>query len=95
MPVLHPLVFLVFMILDLVFYIILASVILSWLIAFDVINTRNRFVAALSNTLYRLTEPMYRRVRKFLPDTGGIDLSPMVIILAIYFIKQIFYYYVV
>lgn len=90
---LHPIAFLIIMILNLIFYVILASVILSWLIAFDVVNTRNRFIAALSNTLYRLTEPMYRRVRKFLPDTGGIDLSPMIIILAIFFFKQVIYYY--
>ena len=55
-------------------WIVIASAVLSWLVAFDVINMRNRFVFLLGDALNRMTEPVYRRIRSVLPDMGGIDL---------------------
>lgn len=70
-------------------YVVFASVILSWLVAFDVVNMRNRFVYAVGSFLNRMTEPVLRPIRRFLPNLGGIDLSPLVLILGIYFIQMV------
>ena len=79
-PILDVIIFL----LDFYVYVIIAAVILSWLIAFNVINTRNQIVAMISDFLYRITEPVFRPVRNFLPNLGGIDFSPLVVLLVIY-----------
>lgn len=68
-------------------WIIIIQAILSWLVAFNVINTHNDFVRSLLNALDRLTRPLYRPIRKLLPDFGGIDFSPIVVILLIYVIR--------
>ena len=65
-------------------YIIIAQAIISWLIAFNVINTQNDFMRTLLGALDRMTEPLYRPIRKILPDFGGIDFSPLVVLLLIY-----------
>lgn len=70
-------------------WLLIASVVLSWLIAFNVINTGNRFVYALRDFLYRITEPLLRPIRNLLPNLGGIDISPVVLILALYFIRDL------
>ena len=72
-------------VIDLYVWIIILQVILSWLIAFNVINTRNRFVYLVGDFLYRVTEPALRPIRRILPNLGGIDLSPLVLILLLYF----------
>lgn len=64
---------------------LIISAILSWLIAFNVLNTQNRIVYAVGDFLYRITEPALRRIRQFLPSLGGIDLSPVVLILLLIF----------
>lgn len=64
-------------------YIIIAQAIVSWLVAFNVINTHNDFVRTFLNALDRLTEPLYRPIRRLLPDFGGIDFSPLVVLLLI------------
>jgi YggT family protein len=66
---------------NLYIWVIIISAILSWLIAFNVVNTNNRFVMTVADTLWRLTEPALRPIRKFLPDLGGIDVSPVILIL--------------
>lgn len=71
------------MILDVVWWIIVVQAILSWLIAFNVINTHNEFVRQVWTSLDRMTEPLYRPIRKILPDFGGLDLSPIVILIAL------------
>jgi len=71
------------LLLSLLLYIIIAQAVLSWLIAFNVINTSNDFVRQVLYTLDKLTEPLYRPIRKVLPDFGALDLSPMVVILII------------
>ncbi len=77
------------MIIQLVIWIIIAQVIISWLVAFNVINTSNEFVRTILRGLDRLTEPMLRPIRRILPDLGGIDLSPMVLILALILIQRL------
>jgi YggT family protein len=68
---------------------LILSVVLSWLVAFNVINTSNRFVYMVGDFLYRITEPVLRRIRRFLPNLGGVDLSPIVLILLIFFVQEI------
>lgn len=70
-------------------WIIIASAVLSWLVAFDVVNMRNRFVFLFGDALNRLTEPAYRRIRRYLPDMGGIDLSPIVLIFGLMFLRNL------
>src|SRR5690606_41678296 len=68
-------------------WIIIASAVFSWLHAFNVVNTRNAFVAAVGDFLYRMTEPALRPIRRFLPDLGGIDISPIVLLLGLVFLE--------
>jgi len=70
-------------------WILILTVVFSWLIAFNVINTRNRFVYTVVDVLNRLTEPLLRPIRRFLPDMGGIDVSPIVLLLLLYFIRNL------
>jgi YggT family protein len=81
-------------VLDLYIWLLIASAILSWLIAFNVVNTRNQFVASVSDFLYRITEPLLAPIRSRLPNLGGLDLSPIVLILLIMFIQRIISYYI-
>jgi YggT family protein len=68
-------------------YIIIAQAILSWLVAFNVINTQNDFVRSFLRALDRMTEPLYRPIRRILPDFGGIDFSPLVVLLLIHVLR--------
>jgi YggT family protein len=70
-------------------YILIVQVIMSWLIAFNVINTRNRFVFIVADMAYKLTEPALRPIRRILPSFGGIDLSPVVLILLLGFLQRL------
>ncbi|WP_127520876.1 YggT family protein [Mesorhizobium sp. Z1-4] len=72
--------------LNLYWIIIIASAIFSWLYAFNVVNPRNQFVASVGNALYRLTEPALRPIRRILPDLGGIDISPAILLIILYFV---------
>ncbi len=76
------------MALDIYWWIIIASAIFSWLYAFNVVNSRNQFVGTVGNMLYRLTEPALRPIRRFMPDLGGIDISPIILLLILFFIRQ-------
>ncbi|MGP1394107.1 MAG: YggT family protein [Inquilinaceae bacterium] len=76
-------------VLNLYTWVIIISAILSWLVAFNVVNMRNQFVATVSDVLYRLTEPALRPIRRFVPALGGIDLSPIVLLLLIFFIRSL------
>ena len=78
----------IIMVLQWIVWLIIAQAILSWLVAFNVINLHNRFVDAVYSFLNRITEPLLRPIRKVLPDLGGIDLSPMVLILVIIVIQR-------
>ena len=77
------------MLLQLIVYIIIAQVILSWLVAFNVINTQSGFVRSLLTGLDRLTGPLFRPIRRLLPDFGGIDFSPIVVLLAIQIVRKL------
>jgi YggT family protein len=70
-------------------YVVIASAIFSWLIAFNVVNTRNQFVYSIADMLYRVTEPALRPIRRFLPNLGGIDISPVILILFLMFITNV------
>jgi YggT family protein len=76
------------LLLRILMYIIILQAILSWLVAFNVINTYNDFVRSFLNALDRMTEPLYRPFRRILPDFGGLDFSPMVVLLIILIIKN-------
>jgi YggT family protein len=84
----------VLIVLDLYVWLLIASAILSWLIAFNVVNTRNQFIAAIGEFLYRITEPVLSPIRRMLPSLGGLDLSPIVVILIIMFLQRVITYYI-
>jgi YggT family protein len=75
--------------LNLYWWIIIISAILSWLVAFNVVNPRNEIVGTIGRVVYSLTEPVLRPIRRILPAMGGIDLSPIVLLLGIYFLQQL------
>jgi YggT family protein len=70
-------------------YILIASAILSWLVAFNVVNDRNPIVSQIGDFLYRITEPALRPIRRILPNLGGIDISPIILILGLFFIRNL------
>ena len=78
--------YLVLQILKLYSYIVITNVIISWLVAFNVLNTQNRFVYSILELTYRLTEPFLNKIRLFLPNLGTLDISPVILLLLIWFI---------
>ena len=70
-------------------WIIIASAIFSWLYASNVVNPRNLFVGTIGNILFRLSEPALKPIRRFMPDLGGIDISPIILLLIIFFIREL------
>ena len=85
----------ILIILDLYVWLLIASAILSWLIAFNVVNTRNQFVASVAEFLYRITEPLLAPIRRMLPSFGGLDISPIILILIIIFIRYCIALYII
>jgi YggT family protein len=83
----RPIIQLIVYVIDLYWWVVIAQVIMSWLMAFGVINTYNRFVAQISETLFRLTEPALRPIRKLLPDLGGVDISPVILLLLLWLVR--------
>lgn len=75
-------------------YVVIAAVVVSWLIAFNVINTRNDFVNMIVRAIYQLTEPLLAPIRRRMPDLGGIDLSPIVLLLLIFFAQNVIIRYI-
>jgi YggT family protein len=86
--------YIILLVLDIYIWLLIAAAVLSWLIAFNVINTRNQFVSMVVDFLYRVTEPVLRPIRSLLPNLGGIDVSPVVLILVIILIKDIIVRYI-
>lgn len=84
-----PLIQFIAMVLSLYIWVIIISAILSWLIAFGVVNTQNRFVYMVADGLHRLTEPALRPLRRFVPDLGGIDITPIILILILIFLRDV------
>jgi YggT family protein len=93
-PAMRAVLDIVIIVLDLYVWLLIASAILSWLIAFNVVNTRNAFVAAVAEFLYRITEPLLAPIRSFMPNLGGLDISPIILILIIMFIQRVIAYYI-
>jgi YggT family protein len=85
MPV-NPILWLVHTVINIYFWIILAMVIMSWLVAFGIVNRSNPYVRQIGYALDRLTEPLLRPIRRFLPDLGGIDVSPIILLLGLQFL---------
>ena len=83
------LLWLILQIINIYVWLIILQVVLSWLIAFNVVNTSNRFVYLIGDFLYRVTEPAMRPIRSVLPNLGGIDLSPLVLLLLLFFVQRL------
>jgi YggT family protein len=83
----RPIVFILIQIINLYMYLLIASAILSWLIAFNVVNTRNAFVSAIAEFLYRITEPVLGPIRRRLPSMGGLDISPIIAFFVLWLIQ--------
>ena len=84
-----PLINFIVMLINLYIWVIIISAVLSWLIAFNVVNMQNSVVHMIADFLYRITEPALRPIRQFLPNLGGIDISPIVLILLLIFIRNV------
>ena len=80
--------------LQLYIWVVIVAAIFSWLVAFNVVNTRNQFVGAIGEFLYRITEPALRPIRNMLPNLGGIDISPVILFLIIIFIQYVIELYI-
>ena len=86
--------YLVLQILKLYSYVVIVNVVLSWLIAFSVLNTQNRFVYSILELSYRLTDPILNKIRRFIPNLGSLDISPIILLLLIWFIEMCMKLYV-
>ncbi len=80
------------LVLDLYTWLIIASAVVSWLVAFNVVNSRNDVVRTIWNFLYQVTEPVLRPIRRLLPNLGGVDVSPIILLLGIFFVQQLIRY---
>jgi YggT family protein len=86
--------YVILLLLDIYIWLLIAAAILSWLVAFNVVNARNQFVHMVGDFLFRITEPVLRPIRNVMPNLGGIDLSPVILILLIILIKDIIVRYI-
>lgn len=89
MIILGPLIEVTQIAIQLYVWVIIISAVLSWLVAFNVVNTRNRFVYLVGDFLYRATEPALRPIRRFVPNFGGFDITPIILILGLWFIQRV------
>ena len=89
MIVLGPLIDVLIFAIEIYVWLVIISAIMSWLVAFNVINTSNRAIYVIGDSLYRITEPALRPIRKILPNLGGIDVSPIILILGLFFVNRI------
>jgi YggT family protein len=80
--------YLVLQILKLYSYVVIANVVISWLITFNILNTQNRFIYSILELTYRLTDPILNKIRGFLPNLGSLDISPIILLLLIWFIEM-------
>ena len=89
----HPIFELIFFVINLYVWALILSVAASWLVALNVVNRRNQFVYMVSDMLYRITEPALAPIRHRLPNLGGIDISPVILILGLWFVKRLIVFY--
>ena len=80
--------YLILQILKLYSYVVIINVVISWLIAFNILNTQNRFIYSILELSYRLTDPILNKIRRFLPNLGSLDISPIILLLLIWFIEM-------
>ena len=92
--VMRSILYIILLVLDIYIWLLIAAAVLSWLVAFNVVNARNQFVAMVGDFLYRITEPVLRPIRNVMPNLGGIDVSPVIVILLIILIKDIIVRYI-
>jgi YggT family protein len=85
--ILDPLLQVLIFVVDIYWWVVIAAAIMSWLIAFNLVNTYNRAVRVISDVLYRATEPVFRPIRRFLPNLGGLDISPIIVLIILFFIR--------
>jgi len=84
---LNPISSLILLLLDIYWWVVIASVVASWLIAFNVINMHNNIVRSLVRLLDAMTDPVFRLIRRVIPPFGGIDISPLIVLIAIWFLQ--------
>ena len=88
----NPFLWLIDTLISIYIWLLIASAVLSWLIAFNVVNTRNPIVHNVGEFLYRVTEPLLRPIRNMLPNLGGIDVSPVILIIGLLFLRQLIFW---
>ncbi len=81
-------------VIDIYTWIVIAGAIMSWLVAFGVVNTRNQFIRTVVDVLYRVTEPALRPIRRIMPNLGGVDISPVILLLLLFFLRSLLAEYV-
>ena len=85
----NPFLWLILQVLDLYMWAVIIGVVLSWLVAFNVVNTSNRFIYIVGDFLNRITEPALKRIRRYIPNLGGLDISPIILIVLIMFAQRV------
>ncbi len=90
----NPFLWLISTLIQLYIWILIANAVLSWLVAFNVVNPSNNVVRTIGEALYRLTEPVLRPIRQFLPSLGGLDISPVIAIIGLLFIQRMLFWVV-
>ncbi|CAN5694320.1 YggT family protein [soil metagenome] len=90
----NPIIYLVELVIEIFTWIVIAGAIMSWLVAFGVVNVRNQFIRVVVDMLYRLTEPLLRPIRRVLPNLGGVDIAPVVLLVALAVLREGLRYYV-
>lgn len=88
-----PFLWLIYTVIDIYIFLLIGNAILSWLVAFNVVNTSNQVVNTIGSFLYRITEPVLRPIRRFIPSIGGIDISPVILILLLVFAQRLLIQY--
>lgn len=90
----NPIIYLVELVIEILTWIVIAGAIMSWLVAFGVVNVRNQFIRVVVDMLYRLTEPLLRPIRRILPNFGGVDIAPVVLLVGLAVLREALRYYV-
>jgi YggT family protein len=90
----NPIIYLVELVIEILTWVVIAGAIVSWLVAFGVVNMRNQFIRVIVDMLYRITEPMLRPIRRVLPNLGGVDISPVVLLVGLAVLREALRYYV-
>ena len=89
----HPVFEVILIVLQFYIYIVIAMVVMSWLVGFNIVNPNNQFVRHIRHALYRLTEPLLGPIRRLMPDLGGIDVAPVILLVGIFFAQRMIQYY--